>query len=582
VSHLFGQWLVGIQFAYVVVSLQVGHGVASGRFADGVLVNKLDVGGHLYVTLEAEVFARPFAGFAIFALQGTVEYVAHKGTLSRSAHTRHHRHHVQREAHVDALQVVFACTLHLYIVIPRAMCERWCNHLFAQQIFHRVAVASWLQVAHVAFIDNLSAQASGLRTYVDDVVGRTDNLFVVLHHHHGIAQLLQLAEHTDKFLSVAAMEADARLVQYVERPHQAATERGGQIDALAFTTRQGVAQSAQGEVTKSYIHQEAEAVVDFRHQAFGHGGIVFVQLQVQEEGLQLCDRQLHQFGYRASAYLHVQRLFLQSGTPASGANGLSAITGQHHAVLDFVLIFLQHLEERVDASLGALAVPQEILLCLGEVVVWFKDGEIMFGSPSDKLLLPFAHFFASPADNGSVVHTQCRVGHHQCLVDAYHPSETFALGTCTDGRVEREQLVGGLFKLDAVGLELLAEGVEQSRRIEAHQTGAVTFVESRFGRVNQAADGARLIAYRQTVDEEVEGSPLRLLLQILLDAHHLAIHLHTCKTLLEVDGKLLLHCSSGARHYGAKHRKACAGRKGQHALHQVIGRMFLHQLATDG
>ena len=213
IAQLLGKRLVGKELADFIVGLHVGHGVASARLADRVLVHELDVLHHLDVAFQGEVLARTFAAFAIFTLQRLVEHVTHQCTLSRTADSRHDGHHVQREAHVDAFQVVLSGSLHLYIVVPRAMGRREVDGLFAQEIAHGMAIASLLKVVHVALIDDFASQASGIRADVDDVVGRTDDFLVVLYHHHRIAQLLELAKHLDEAVGVPAMKADARFVE---------------------------------------------------------------------------------------------------------------------------------------------------------------------------------------------------------------------------------------------------------------------------------------------------------------------------------------------------------------------------------
>ena len=98
-----------------------------------------------------------------------------------------------------------AGTAHLNVVVPRAACGGYGNRLFAQEVAHGVAIGAGLQVLHVALVYDLSAQTTGMGTYVDDVVGTADDVFVMLYHDHRIAGLLQLAEHADELVGIAAM-----------------------------------------------------------------------------------------------------------------------------------------------------------------------------------------------------------------------------------------------------------------------------------------------------------------------------------------------------------------------------------------
>ena len=62
--------------------------------------------------------------------------------------------------------------------------------------------------------------ASCIGTNVDEVVGSTHNLFVVLHDNHRVAQCLQFLEYLDQAVSVAGMQSDAWLIKDVERPYE--------------------------------------------------------------------------------------------------------------------------------------------------------------------------------------------------------------------------------------------------------------------------------------------------------------------------------------------------------------------------
>ena len=64
------------------------------------------------------------------------------------------------------------------------------NLLFSQQVAYGMTVAAFLQIFHVTLVDYFPSQASGIRTDIDNIVGCTDNLFVVLYYHYRIAQCL--------------------------------------------------------------------------------------------------------------------------------------------------------------------------------------------------------------------------------------------------------------------------------------------------------------------------------------------------------------------------------------------------------
>lgn len=73
------------------------------------------------------------------------------------------------------------------------------------------------------------------------------------------------------------MQADAGFVEDVERTDQTASQRGGQIDALAFSSRERIAQTVECQVSRANVGQEVEPVVYFIQQTLGDGLIVFVE-----------------------------------------------------------------------------------------------------------------------------------------------------------------------------------------------------------------------------------------------------------------------------------------------------------------
>ena len=58
------------------------------------------------------------------------------------------------------------------------------------------------------------------RTDVDDVVGDLHGVFVVLHHHHGVAEIAHADERLDQPLVVSLVQTDRRFVQHVQHAHQ--------------------------------------------------------------------------------------------------------------------------------------------------------------------------------------------------------------------------------------------------------------------------------------------------------------------------------------------------------------------------
>ena len=266
-----------------------------------------------------------------------------------------------------------------------------------------------------------------------------------------------------------------------------------------------------------------------------------VQLQVVEEELQLGDGQIYQFRDVASSHAYVVRFGFQAGAVAFGAERLSAISCQHHAILYLVLVFLYHLEEGVDTFKVACPFPQHPALLVGQFVIGSEYGEAGFLGSVYHHIPPFAHLLAPPAYYSAVVDGQGTVGYHEMLVDADDPSESLAHGACADGRVEGEHLVVRFFEDDAVCFEFGAETIEAGTSVgpvEAQQAGAVSLVHGCFGRVGEAADGILFRGGCHTVNQQKNGiSGFRL---VFVDAHHFTIYFQAGETLLHVYLQLLL------------------------------------------
>ena len=89
----------------------------------------------------------------------------------------------------------------------------------------------------------MAAVHAGAGAYVHQVVARVNGVLVVLNHNNGVAQVAQVNEGFDEPVVVALMEANRRLVEHIERTHEARAKLRCQTDALrlAATPRVGAA-----------------------------------------------------------------------------------------------------------------------------------------------------------------------------------------------------------------------------------------------------------------------------------------------------------------------------------------------------
>ena len=85
------------------------------------------------------------------------------------------------------------------------------------------------------------------------------------------------------------------------------------------------------------------------------------------------------------------------------------------------------------------------------------DREVELVGVLHQFLLPQAHRLTAPAGDGAFVDRLALVGDDQILVDAYDLAVALAAGTGAQRIVETEEVLGGLFEGDAVGLEARRE-----------------------------------------------------------------------------------------------------------------------------
>ena len=177
-----------------------------------------------------------------------------------------------------------------------------------------------------------------------------------------------------------------------------------------------------------------------------------------------------------------------------GTYRFASVSCQHDAVLYLVLVLAEHVEEGIyeylvglfSLTLFSIAVPEYVFFLLGKLIVRLKYRKTFRALPTYKFLLPHPHFLTSPTNYSSVHDAERRVRDDELFVYTYHAAEAFARWTCSSWRIEREHLVVGFFKANAVGLKANGEAVQSSARIEAQQAFAITFKEGGFYRIAEA------------------------------------------------------------------------------------------------
>ena len=68
--------------------------------------------------------------------------------------------------------------------------------------------------------DDSPSQATSFRTHINDVIGSQHHVLVMLHHNDGVANVAQFLQRVYQALVVALVQADTRLIQYIQHIHQ--------------------------------------------------------------------------------------------------------------------------------------------------------------------------------------------------------------------------------------------------------------------------------------------------------------------------------------------------------------------------
>ena len=278
-----------------------------------------------------------------------------------------------------------------------------------------------------------------------------------------------------------------------------------------------------------------------------------------------------------------------------GAGSLAAITGEHHAVLDLVLVLFEHSEESVDRHLlllgqGVLlgvAVPEQVTLFARQLIIRREDGEAFFLRPSAEFVPPHPHLVAAPAHHRAVVDGQRAVRDDQSLVEPDDAAEAFAARAGAEGRIEGEHVVVGVVEGHPIGLETRREVVDGTRGIDADHALAVALVESGLGRIHKTGYGVLVVGDGHAVDEQgnrggVGVGLAGVLVEIVFYAHHLATGVNARESLLQVDLELLAERAAAGHVHRSQDGEARPGRIVEHALHHVFRGVALHLTAADG
>ncbi len=136
------------------------------------------------------------------------------------------------------------------------------NHLLARQVRTGQALPRARHVVDRPLGDHLAALDSGARPEIDEVVGRSHGVFIVLDHDNGVALPGQPAQGCQQPVIIARVQPDRRLVQNVKDPDQPRTHLTGEPDSLRLAAGERRSGPIEGQVMQSDVDQERQPRTD--------------------------------------------------------------------------------------------------------------------------------------------------------------------------------------------------------------------------------------------------------------------------------------------------------------------------------
>ena len=249
----------------------IGRRVRARRAPDRALVD-VDHLVEIFEALKAVIGLRRAGGAVQLAGQRLVQRLDDQGRLAAARHARDAGETAQRDRRGDILQVVAGRALQRDLALGLLDRAAFRNRDLARavEIVRRHAFRVGQHFGWRTFGNDLAAMHARRRPHVDDMVGRQDRILIVLNHDHGIAEVAQPFQRFQQARIVALVQADTRLVEYIEHAGQARADLAGQPDALALAARQGAGSAAERQVFEADIIEEVQPVIDLFQDAAGN------------------------------------------------------------------------------------------------------------------------------------------------------------------------------------------------------------------------------------------------------------------------------------------------------------------------
>src|SRR3546814_6937985 len=127
----------------------------------------------------------------------------------------------------------------------------------------------------------MAAMHAGAGTKIDEMVGGSNRLLIVLDDDHRVAEVARANQGLEQTTVVAVMQPDRGLVENVKDAGEPRADLRRESDALALAAGQRAGGSAEGQIFQPDVAQETEPLVDLLEDASRDLTLLFGQLRFQ-------------------------------------------------------------------------------------------------------------------------------------------------------------------------------------------------------------------------------------------------------------------------------------------------------------
>src|ERR1017187_6717731 len=164
-----------------------------------------------------------------------------------------------------------------------------------------------LELLRGAGRDHATAAHAGAGTYGGDVIGASDGVHNVVHHHHTLASRGQLRQRIEQYLVVSGVQADRGLIEHIAHPLQIGSQLRREPYALRLPAREARRGAIERHIAQTDTLEKAQTSADLGERVAGNGRFAHRQAQAFEEGAQALYRQRRELGDRALLEAQMQR-----------------------------------------------------------------------------------------------------------------------------------------------------------------------------------------------------------------------------------------------------------------------------------